>query len=105
MELKNADANGVIASINTGMVQFLLENWKSQTVAFGSDGASVYVGRLNGVVAKLRAEIPWLLGVHCVAHRLELMCKRCSEACTSTTIIHPKLYVNLKSLHKCLMRK
>ena len=27
------------------------------------------------------------------------------KACTSTTIIHPKLYVNLKNLHKCLMRK
>ena len=48
------------------------KNWKSQTVAFGSDEASVYVGRLNGVVAKLRVEIPWLLGVHCIAHRLEL---------------------------------
>ena len=72
VELKNADANGVIASINTGMVEFGLENWKSQTVDFGSDGASVYVGRLNGVVAKLRVEIPWLLGVHCIAHRLEL---------------------------------
>ena len=72
MELKKADANGVIAFINTGMVEFGLENWKSQTVAFGSDGASVYVGRLNGVVAKLHVEIPWLLGVHCIAHRLEL---------------------------------
>jgi len=41
VELKKADANGVIASINTGMVEFGLENWNSQTVAFGSDGASV----------------------------------------------------------------
>ena len=72
VELKKADANGVIASINTGMVEFGLENWKSQTVAFGSDGDSVYVGRLNGVVAKLHVEIPWLLGEHCIAHRLEL---------------------------------
>ena len=40
---------------------------------FGSDGVSVYVGRLNGVVAKLHVEIPWLLGVHCIAHtRLKL---------------------------------
>ena len=72
VELKKADANAAIASINTGMVEFDLENWKSQTVAFGSDGTSVYVGRLNGVVAKLHVEIPWLLGVHCIAHRLEL---------------------------------
>lgn len=49
------------ASINTGMVEFGVENWKSQTVAFGNDGTSVYVGRLNGVVAKLHVEIPWLL--------------------------------------------
>jgi len=27
---------------STGMVEFGLENWKSQTVAFDSDGASVY---------------------------------------------------------------
>ena len=72
VELKKADANGVIASINTGMVEFGLENWKSRTVAFGSDGANVYVGRLIGVLAKLHVEIPWLLGVHCLAHRLEL---------------------------------
>ncbi|KAK2554058.1 Zinc finger protein 862 [Acropora cervicornis] len=72
VELKKAHAKGVIASINTGMVEFGLENWKSQTVAFGSDGAPVYVGRLNGIVAKLHVEIPWLLGVHCIAHRLEL---------------------------------
>ena len=72
VELKNADANGVIASINTGMVGFSNFPSQIQTVAFGSDGASVYVGRLNGVVAKLRVEIPWLLGVHCIAHRLEL---------------------------------
>ena len=63
----DAGTNGVIASIKTGMVEFGLGNWKIQTVAFGSDGASVYVGRLNGVVAKLRVEIPWLLGVHCIA--------------------------------------
>ena len=63
----DADANGVIASTKTGMVEFGLGNWKIQTVAFGSDGAGVYVGRLNGVVAKLRVEIHWLLGVHCIA--------------------------------------
>ena len=39
---------GVIASVNTGMVEFDLHNWKLQTVAFGSDG----------VVAKLCMEIP-----------------------------------------------
>lgn len=63
----DADANGAIASFKNGMIEFGLGNWKIQTVAFGSNGASVYVGRLNGVVAKLGVEIPRLLGVHCIA--------------------------------------
>ncbi|KAJ8043554.1 hypothetical protein HOLleu_10692 [Holothuria leucospilota] len=39
---------------------------------FGSDGASVMVGRRNGVASKLREEIPTLINIHCVAHRLAL---------------------------------
>ena len=41
----------------------------------GSDGASVNTGKTNGVAAKLKAEIPVLVGVHCHAHRLELAYK------------------------------
>jgi len=40
------------------MVEFGLQHWKLQTVAFGSDGGSVYVGTSNGVVVKLRVEMP-----------------------------------------------
>jgi len=54
------------------MVEFGLQHWKLQTVAFGSDRGSVYVGTSNGVVAKLRVEMPWLVGVHCIPHRLDL---------------------------------
>ena len=73
MELKNADAHDcVIASVNTGVLKFGLQSWKLQTVTFGSDGANMYVGRLKGVVARLCVKIPWLIGVHCIAHRLEL---------------------------------
>ena len=41
-------------------------------VAMGSDGASVMLGRRSGVVARLKATVPWLIGNHCVAHRLAL---------------------------------
>lgn len=34
-------------------------------VSLGSDGASVYTGVRNGVIAKLEQSIPWLLGIHC----------------------------------------
>ncbi|RXM32724.1 Zinc finger protein 862 [Acipenser ruthenus] len=39
---------------------------------FGSDGASVMVGQINGVAAQLRAANSKLVSVHCIAHRLAL---------------------------------
>ena len=48
------------------------ENWKEKAVALGSDGASVMVGDVGGVYALLKRDIPHLIKVHCIAHRLEL---------------------------------
>ena len=44
-------------------------------IGAGADGASVNFGVRNGMMAQLRNEIPWLVAVHCVAHRLELAIK------------------------------
>lgn len=41
-------------------------------VMFTSDGASVMLGRRNGVAALIRAEVPHLTEQHCVAHREDL---------------------------------
>ena len=38
------------------------------------DGASVMVGKENGVAAKLKREAKLLLNVHCICHRLALAC-------------------------------
>ena len=47
---------------------------------FGSDGASTMIGSRNGVAAKLKAKVPWLVNNHCVAHRLALACSQAAEA-------------------------
>ena len=39
-----------------------------------SDGASVMLGRNNGVAAKLKAIVPSVIVVHCICHRLALAC-------------------------------
>lgn len=41
-------------------------------VGFGADGASVNMGLMQGVAAKLRKDQPWILSVHCFNHHLEL---------------------------------
>ena len=47
---------------------------------FGSDGASTMIGSRNGVAAKSKAKVPWLVNNHCVAHRLALACSQAAEA-------------------------
>ena len=51
--VKKADAVNIAATIDTVASQTLSKDWKDKLVALGTDGASVMLGRQNGVVAKL----------------------------------------------------
>lgn len=44
-------------------------------LSFASDGASVMVGKHNGVSALLKMENLRLINVHCICHRLALACE------------------------------
>lgn len=46
--------------------------WKTNLIGFGADGAAI---RNEGILAKLNHAMPWLMGISCVAHRLELAAK------------------------------
>ena len=50
----------------------ICDEWKNRGVAMGSDGAPVMLGDRGGGFALLKQEIPHLIKVHCIAHRLEL---------------------------------
>ena len=41
-------------------------------VAISTDGAAVMAGVRSGVGSRLREKTPYIAGVHCMAHRLEL---------------------------------
>lgn len=43
-----------------------------RVMSFGSDGASVMVGKENGVAAKLARDNPYNVAIHCICHRLNL---------------------------------
>nr|XP_057918161.1 zinc finger protein 862 [Doryrhamphus excisus] len=71
-EVNNGNAQGILQSIEGAFDRYNLMDWKDKLVGFGSDGAAVMIGCRNGVAALLKADIPWLIPIHCVAHRLEL---------------------------------
>lgn len=49
--------------------------WRRKLVAICSDGASVMTGCKTGVVVRLSKNLPGVIAMHCMAHRLELSYK------------------------------
>ena len=43
-------------------------------MSFASDGASVMLGKLTGVAARIKERNKCLFITHCIAHRLALAC-------------------------------
>ena len=71
------------------------EVWRGRLVGVGSDGAAVMVGRKSGVVTRLSDGLPHVLGVHCMAHRLELSFKDVAKK----NLCHKKLDTLLLGLY------
>ena len=67
----HAKAPGITEAVNSAMSD-VCHNWREKVVALGTDGAPVMVGEVEGVFALLKRDIPHLVKVHCIAHRLEL---------------------------------
>ena len=71
--------------------------WQEKIVAVATDGAAVMTGKKNGVVSKIRqfTQEPNLLGIHCMAHRLELAFKDA----TKDISVFKKVYGMLLALY------
>ncbi|XP_063970390.1 zinc finger protein 862-like [Lytechinus pictus] len=74
-DVENATAAGIVTCIEEVFTTHDIMDWKTELVGCGADGASTNFGIRGGVISKLTQDIPWLLGIHCVAHRLELAAK------------------------------
>lgn len=62
------DATNIAEAVCSIMESGVSTDWKDKLVAITTDGASVMTGVKNGVVTKLRADRPNVLGIHCMAH-------------------------------------
>ena len=70
--LASASANGIITALRKALDDLGVPNWQQKLLCLGTDGARVNTGIRNGVVALMKQELPWLKGLWCVAHKLEL---------------------------------
>ena len=71
--------DGTAQGLRTGMDKTLtnldIADYKERFVAFCADGASVNMGVHHGLVALLQEDMPWMVAIHCLNHRLELAAK------------------------------
>ncbi len=72
VDVEHAHADGVYSAIDRAFTDIGLPEWKDKVIGAGSDGASVNIGVKNSVSTLIRAEHPYILTIHCVAHRLEI---------------------------------
>ncbi|CAI7761987.1 unnamed protein product, partial [Closterium sp. NIES-54] len=77
------------ASLSSAVVQYLtgIGVDLQKVTGIATDGASVMVGKNNGVVARLRMRIPHLASTHCIAHREALAAKDAVEAVPELNMI------------------
>ena len=69
---ENSKAPGIKAAIDTAMAE-LCRDWKDKTVALGADGTAQLCWRkLEWCLCTIKHEIPDIINVHYIAHRLEL---------------------------------
>ena len=68
-------------------------------IGFSADGASVNLGKNTGVAAKLKEDAPWLIDIHCLAHRLELAFLELQRYCASVEKIYEVLHLTWKTYH------
>ena len=83
--VKRPNADNILQAIETSIHNYsglTLDKFYSKLVGFGSDGASVMVGKKAGVATLLRQKKPELQSVHCYAHRLELAYKQAVKCVT-----------------------
>ena len=74
-------ANGCAETIEAALMAYLEEQSipLSRLVGFGSDGASVMIGKHSGVATRLKNKQPILTSIHCMAHRLALAAGQAGE--------------------------
>lgn len=81
--LESATTEGYVTTMEKeldklGLLQSIFTNKK--LIGIGTDGAANMICAENGLVPKVQQQVAHVIGVHCIAHRLNLcsiFCQKC----------------------------
>ena len=69
--VESAKASRILKAIKSATDK-IHPKWMQKLISTGTDGASVMMGRIGGVVSLIKQDAPQVIGIHCVLHNLEL---------------------------------
>ncbi|XP_040177111.1 zinc finger protein 862-like [Rana temporaria] len=74
LPLEMATADGYLEAITKELKTHGLSDWlfSNKLIGIGTDGAASMIGAEDGLVQKVRRNLSHVIGIHCVAHRLNL---------------------------------
>ena len=118
-QVRRGTATHIVQAVHKAVESVMnVQEFGKKLVALGSDGASVMLGKNNGVIALLQSSTPSVIAVHCSGHRLELAykdtIKKVPQAEKVVTLLTGLYYMykkiplnraNLKNAFKCLGEK
>ena len=78
---------------------FRTMEWKKSTIGFGADGASVNLGKRQGVASLLKPKVRRLIDIHCLPHRLELSMLEMQQECKYVKEVYNILHLVWKTYH------
>jgi len=90
---------GLVQLINNCFEDLGLKEWTKSTIGFGADGASVNLGRRQGVASILKREVDHLIDIHCLPHRLELSMLEMQRDCKYVKEVYDILHLVWKTDH------
>ena len=74
-DVADASAVGIKNTLEMAFADLGITNYRDRMVCLCVDGAAVNLGVRHGMAALLRQDIPSLVAIHCLNHRLELAVK------------------------------
>ena len=95
-DVQHANSSGLLCVLKESLERVGISDYDKKLIGFMSDGASVNFGSKTGLLTKLKQDeqMPWIVGIHCLNHRLELAVKDAfartafSQICVLLTNIH-----------------
>ena len=90
---------GLVQVVNNCFSDLEVQEWKQSIIGFGPNGASVNLGKRQGVATLFKCKVGHLTDIRCLPHRLELSILEMQRECKYLKEVYDILHLVWKTYH------